>query len=461
MKRYIFFCLTLLCATIGFAEDNILTEYIHEALQQNLALRQQNFSLQKSLAALKEARGMFLPSVELQTRYTRAGGGRMIDFPIGDLVNPMHQALNALLGAPLFPGNLANERIPFLREEEHETKVRLIQPVLQPAIYYNHQLKSRMFNVEQASRDVFARRLVADVRSAYYHFIQAQLVVDLYEATQDLLEESLRVSQSLFENQMATQDVVLRARAELSAMEQELQEAIKNKTLAASYFNFLLNRPLSQPIKIQDLMGINPYQGIDSTAFCESALKRREELKVLYWAIQSAQSGKNISRAAFLPGLSAVVDYGYQGTEYSFTPDDDYWMASAVLQWNLFNGFQDKAKVQQAEMEKQKQQLRLLEAEKQILLEVNDAFNSVKVAEKAIVSASDRKSSAQKVFQIVDKKYRQGMASQIEFLDARITRTSAELNDILTQTDYLLKITELEKAAALFSIPSLEQGDKK
>ncbi len=459
MRRFVLYAFLLLCATSGLTDDDVLTDYIHEALQNNMALQQQNFSLQKSLAALKEARGMFLPSVELNARYSRAGGGRMIDFPIGDLVNPMHQALNQLLGAPLFPGDLPNERIPFLRETEHETKLRLVQPVIQPAIYYNHQFKSRLTKAEQAARDIFARRLVADVRTAYYQYHKAGLVAELYQSTLGLLEENLRVSQSLFENHKVTRDVVFRARAELSGMQQKLREAQKNRTLAASFFNFLLNRPLEQKIETQTLMGTNPYSGIDSTALNQSALQRREELEALNWAIRGAQSGKNIARTAFLPNVTAVVDYGYQGTEYSFTKDDDYWMASAVLQWNFFNGFRDKAKIQQAGYEKRKQQIRLQEVRKQILLQVSDAYNSVKVAEKALVTAGDRKRAAQKVFEIVDKKYRQGMASQIEFLDARTTKTSAELNDIMTQTDYLLKITQLEQAAALFNIPSFDQGE--
>lgn len=35
-------------------------------------------------------RGMFLPSVSIEARYSRAGGGKIIEFPVGDLMNPVY-----------------------------------------------------------------------------------------------------------------------------------------------------------------------------------------------------------------------------------------------------------------------------------------------------------------------------------------------------------------------------------
>ncbi|MFC2088737.1 TolC family protein, partial [Calditrichota bacterium] len=158
-----------------------LEKYIQKALNSNLALQQQNFSYQKSQYALKEARGLFMPSLTIHARYSRAGGGRQIEFPIGDLVNPIHQSLNQLIGQPVFPGNLPNEQIPFLRKEEHETKIRLVQPVLQPKIWYNYKIKSLMQESEQKKKRMFMRELVADVKISCYQYLQTAEVVRLYE----------------------------------------------------------------------------------------------------------------------------------------------------------------------------------------------------------------------------------------------------------------------------------------
>ena len=64
-----------------------LNVYINQALEANESIKQQDFQFERSLYALKEAKGMFLPSVTFSTTYTQADGGRTIDFPTGDLLN--------------------------------------------------------------------------------------------------------------------------------------------------------------------------------------------------------------------------------------------------------------------------------------------------------------------------------------------------------------------------------------
>jgi outer membrane protein TolC len=111
-----------------FAKETVLDQYIKMGLESNLALTQEKYSLEQSTKALKEARGMFFPSLTLHSRYTQAGGGRTIEFPVGTIVNPIYQTLNEILEAlgqdpkpfPVIP----DEIIPFLRTEEQETKLK-------------------------------------------------------------------------------------------------------------------------------------------------------------------------------------------------------------------------------------------------------------------------------------------------------------------------------------------------
>ena len=141
--KYLAFILWVI-ATAVQAGESVLDKYVNEALENSLALHQQQFSLEKSLAALKEARGLFFPSIGINARYTRAGGGREIEFPVGDLFNPIYSTLNQLIQQQVFPENLRNEVIPFLREKEQETKISAVQPIFQPQILYNYKIKSTL-----------------------------------------------------------------------------------------------------------------------------------------------------------------------------------------------------------------------------------------------------------------------------------------------------------------------------
>ncbi|MCA9733790.1 TolC family protein, partial [candidate division KSB1 bacterium] len=263
------------------ADEAILDAYIQEGVKNNLALKQKRFQYEQANSSLDEAKRMFLPSISIEARYSRAGGGREIEFPVGDLMNPVYSTLNQLLAAHGDPSTpfpqLQNEVIPFLREKEHETKIRTVLPLLQPALVYNYSIKNALTEVYAAAMESYKNTLVAEIKNAYYKYLQTNQMVQLFEDTRSLLDENIRVSQVLFDNQMVTMDVVYRARAEKLDIDQRLSDAQKKNTLAQAYFNFLLNRPLQENIKVSESDYINQNLAISPEKAEQMALQNRQE----------------------------------------------------------------------------------------------------------------------------------------------------------------------------------------
>ncbi|UCF04601.1 MAG: TolC family protein [bacterium] len=453
MYRLLLALVLFLLPTVTLAQSMPLDRYIREGLSNNLALKQRDFSLQKSLKALGEAKGLFLPSISFEARYSRAGGGREIIIPIGDLMNPVYGTLNELLVAQGLPPRpfptLQNEIVPFLREEEQETKVRLVQPVFQPAIYYNYKIKKNLARVQEEERNVYRRQLVADIKTAYFNYLKTIRIIDLYASTRELLEENLRVSRSLFGAEKATREVVFRAEAELSALEQKEAEAERDRKLAASYFNFLLNRPPNEVIEATGDDAGPPEEIMSYEEAERIALTRREELFQVEGALEVARHNVRLAGSRYLPSVNFVLDYGIQGEFYRFSERDDFWMGSVLLSWSIFDGFQRKAKRDQAVLERKTLEALREELGSRIVLQVREAFDNLAVARRAIVSAGARVSSAEKSFEIVRRKYTQGMSPHIEFLDARNTLTNAEISLVLAGYDYRVRYAEFERVLAL------------
>lgn len=456
MKRVITILLFVMIslAHLTFAAGNTekLEKYIKIGLQNNLALKQQEISLKRSLQALREAKGMFLPSISIEARYSRAGGGRVIDMPIGDMVNPMHQTLNQLLmihGYPeVYPANIPNERIPFLRETEHDTKLRVIQPIFQPGIYYNLKIKKDLTGIKKAKVNVFKRQLISDIKTAYFNYMKAIKVMEMLEDTRKVLEENLRLSQSLFKNHKRTEEVVFRSEAELSKLEQQEAEAEKHARLAASYFNFLLNRPLDTDIEIDKFDKKSVFKDRDLQKLIALALQHRSEFRQSQGAIAAARHSIGLHKSSILPTVTAVLDYGFQGERYRFTRDDDYWMGSLVFSWSLYRGGQDAAKKKQAIYQRKQLETQQMELENNIRLQVKEAYHNLEVAGKAVISTEDALKSRREVLSIVSKKYREGMVPQIEYMKARNDFTSAGINHIIAIYDYYIKEAQLERVAA-------------
>jgi outer membrane protein len=450
-----------LFTTFTVAQSGILDEYIREGLESNIALQQKLSSYDQSIQELRVARGLFFPSVSFNARYTVAQGGRTILFPLGDLLNDAYSTLNALsaihglidpkTGGPVDFPMLENQEFKFYRPTEQETKIEVIQPIFNPQIYYNSRIKSDLMQVRQADAGAYKRQLVAEIKTSYYNYLKTIQMNKLIDNTRQLLEENIRVNEKLVENDKVTIDNVYRSRAELGKLEQKKAEAIQMEQTAAAYFNFLLNKPFESEIKIDEhLMMMEIKESVNVAS--ENALKNREELLMLqgYWEV--AHNNFKLNRSFKLPTLTGAMDYGFQGEEYRFTKDDDYMLASLVLRWDLFTGRQNDAKIQHAKIEQKMIEQKQDELESVIKLEVTNSWYAMQAAGKSIEAAELQVETTQKAFQIIARKYEQGQAGLIEFIDARTEMTNAEENLIVARYDYLISYADYERAAGLYQI---------
>jgi outer membrane protein len=425
----------------------ILDSYLTYGLENNLALKQKQSDYQKSIEALKEARGLFYPDISFNARYTVSEGGREIYFPVGDLLNPVYATLNSLTSSNLFP-IIDNQTIKFLRPTEHETKIRLVQPLFNTDIYYNSKIRRELTYIGEMDVEQYKRELTAEIKKAYYNAAMADALLSMLTDTRKLLVENIRVNRRLQSNDKVTADYIYRSEAELDKFDQELQNAEKNKKIANAYFNFLLNRSLTDSIIIQQPEAFPSLSQV-AVNYTSCALENREEIRKLenYGEISGLQV--KMSQTQKLPDLFAVADYGFQGEKYAFNSKQDYMQASAVLTWNLFKGFSNRAKVRQAIIQKEMAENQLEEAKKQIELQVIDALNELSAADKGIAAAESQLKNARESFRIVEKKYGEGQSSLIEFIDARTSMTQADENLIISRFRYLSAFAEFEKITAL------------
>jgi len=451
--RTLICCLGILVSSPLFAQLDTLNYYLKTGLENNLALMQKQASFEKSMLAVKEARRMFYPGISFNARYSIADGGRVIEFPVGDLMNPVYSTLNALTMSDLFP-QIENQEFTFLRSREHETKVQLVQPIFNTGLHYNYKIRSELLQVSRVDVDRYKRYLVAEIKKAYFNYLQTLRMEELVHETRELLEENLRVNNKLFDNHKVTSDVVYRSQAEISNIDQFIAEVEKNRKVARSYLNFLLNRPLETPLydpqEAQDTVIISDLEHAK-----DHAIHWREELDLLDHYLDASAYNLKIIRSQNHPMLLAAVDYGFQGEKYRFTAEDDFVIASFVLRWDIFSGFQNRARIKQAVVETELLKQQKEEVEQQIRLEVTQAYYDLKAAVQSVRSAEMECIHAQKAFRLVDRKYGEGMASLIEYMDARTAMTKAETNRIITRFDLQVKLAEYERTTASFDFSVL------
>ena len=446
---------------VGNAQEITLNDYVEQALKSNIALKQKNYSYEKSLEALKEAKRMYFPVVSIEARYSRAEGGRTAVVPFGELMNPAYnnlEVINQSLGQanpnyPEFPDypEIEDYELNFVREKEQETKVQVLMPVFNSAIIINHLIKKDLAEVEKISVDIYKRELVKEVKSAYINYLRTIQKVELYKNTLKVVEENLRNTQSLFEHQKITQDELFAAKAHVKEIEKYLTEANKDMIMSRAFFNFLLNREYDEEIEIIPLETLSvTATSLDSLQ--AMAVLNREETQQAerYLSIYSRQI-KNQQEQA-LPEISIYASYGYQGEEYSFTNENDFTQAGIKLSWEIFNSGQRRAKVQQAKIDFEISTEKKYELERKIEMEVLDAYYSMETSRQGVELAKEEVANYRQAHNLLLNKYKRGMVNHLEYSNALNNLLNAENKLLLANYEYYLKQVELERIVAEYNI---------
>jgi outer membrane protein len=434
----------------------VIDDYVREGLRSNLALQAQSLEVERSTAALAEARARYFPELALDARYTRAQGGRTIELPLGQALNPAYQTLNDLLIAqgqpPRFPV-VQDETIAFLREEEQDTRITLRMPLLQRAIPAAVRAQRELLGASEYAHVALARQLKRDITVGYLHWLSAMRTRGIVDASVALLNENLRVNDSLHRNGKITQDQVLRARAELLAVTQQSREAQNLAAQAQSYLNFLLNRPLDTSLENADVAAEVTARTQALTDLRATALANRPELAELTHLTRASEAQVDIARADRWPSLSLGADAGFQGEEYEFGRGSDYSTISLLFHWTIFDGGARRAAVRQASATARKAATQLDELTQQVQLEVQQSLDRLNTSADSLATADARAEAARAAFRIASRKRDEGAISQVEFIDARSALTSAELNLNVTRFSVLARQAELDYATAAGNLP--------
>ena len=444
----------LIFASLMFSKNitkaqEILNSYVQEGLERNLSLQVQELDYQTSIQALREAKGLYLPQVSFQASYTLAGGGRALQFPIGDLFNPVYQTLNGLTGEQRFPTDLENVDETFLPNNFHETKLRIIQPIFNPDIKYNKLIRERMLSAQGASKEAYELELSKEIKTAYYVFLQTETVLGIYDESENLLIELLRVNQRLVDEQKATYEVVSNTKFELSKLDQEKATAETQRQRAQAYFNFLLNAPLDRPIEIDTSLQASTQLWDQLLALQDQAVNNRAELRQLQAGIEAQELNVQMNEASFLPRVNAVLDMGFQGFKYTFDQDQDFWLGQISLSWDLFNGNQRKARLAQSQLAKQTLSKQEAASQQQIRLQVEEKFYELMASRKALSASLSGQAHARDVYRIKNKKYIEDQASLLELTEARTQYVQAQIQTVINQYQLLINQAELEWTVGL------------
>ena len=421
--------------------QQVLDTYIKEGLANNLVLQDKNASLEQSLLALKDAKSFFIPSVDFGASYTLAEGGRTIAFPVGDLLNPVYSTLNKLTASNKFP-QIENVSEQLLPDNFYDTRFRTTLPLLNTDLIYQQQIRKEQVNWTSYQVEIYRATLIQDIRVAYFNFCAAHSSISILKNTLQLVDQNLKDTRSLVENGKRLPAAVLRAESELEQVKSLVTEAELKTNNAAQYLNFLVNRPLDQSVAFEEIP-------LDLSRLDQLLLEDLHPQNPEMRAMQSMEtiqetvlkSGKNY----WVPKLSTYADIGSQGFDWSFDSQSKYLMWGLNFSMPVFQGGRNQNQIQRNVLGLQAVQRQKELVNQKLNLGLQTQRNEVKTLLAALQSSEKKLVSASAYLKLVDRGFKDGSQSLLEFIDARNQYTQAALQKNISAYKLQMALAQLER----------------
>lgn len=445
LSNLIFVSFLILVAVPSQAQEDVLDNYVRQGLDSNLVIVQKELSLKKALNGLASAKSLYLPNVSFDMTYTTASGGRSIDLPIGDMLNPVYATLNQLTNSMSFP-SITNQQINFLPKNYYDARIRTSIPLINTDIKHNKEINKHLSVISQQEIEIYERELVMEIKIAYYNYRSAVDAVAIYQNALSLAQEGKRVHEKLLEVGKGLPAYVIRANAEIAQHEAKIAEAQQQEKNAKYYFNALLKRDKNEDILVEKYTVPIEYPGIPSAA------KDREELESLATNVAIQETLVKMNKQVYIPKLNAFLDLGSQAEGMRVNRHSAYYMLGAQLSFPIFSGNRNKLKVQESQLAVAEAQNKLEQAKQQLGLVVDIAQNEVLSTYKNYESTVAQLEAADTYQRLIQRGFAAGVNTYIETVDARTQFINAKLAHNIASYKYLSAWAKYEREAATYPL---------
>lgn len=293
--------------------------------------------------------------------------------------------------------------------------------------------------------------LASSVAKAYYNVLVNRERVKLLDANLERLKKAYEDTKAF--NQQGLVELIDAERLEVqyNNLITEKEKTIRLIGLSENLLKFQMGYKISEPLTLTDSLTVSTSDQA-TLGGGKIDISNRPDYQLLQLQQKLYHIDIKRQRLGYLPTLGVYGSYQYnaQRQEFDFLQKDKNWFKVAViggtLNFSLFDGLQRHNRIQQAK-------IAMLKGENQIKNLELAAELETKVAEityeNAFVSLQTQKRNmdlAQHVFDVSQKKYEQGVGSNLEVTTAQSSLKEAQTNYYNSVYDMLVAKIDYQKA---------------
>lgn len=294
--------------------------------------------------------------------------------------------------------------------------------------YYNLQLE----NTQRQTR--------SQVTQAYFPVLLLKTNLGVLDRNIENLTKLLDETRAQYDAGFVEQLDVDRLILSLNNLRNNRDNVEQQAENALRALKFTINYPLDEPLRVEDDLEAVELD-IEATALSgDIPYNNRPEMRLLEKTLELQDLNVELQKSAYLPSVYASLagQYQFQGNSFS----DGFWAPTVVLGLSATVPIYDfggrSARVEKARLAKQKVMNQRNDINRSIQLEVVNARATFKTAADRLALSKDNLALAQRIYDTTQIKYREGVGSSIEIVQAEQALYEAQANYLSVLYDALL-----------------------
>jgi outer membrane protein len=278
------------------------------------------------------------------------------------------------------------------------------------------------------------QELMVQVFNGFYGALLAEQVLRVNEEAQQLAQDNLDLVQKMYNQGMSAEFDLLRAKVAVANLQPVVIKARNDAEVAAAALKNLLSLPLETPIEIKAELDSTIFvlPPIDPEAAKNELIENRPEVKISDFSNNVYKQLISISKAGYRPSLYFSTSYQYQRQYESGNPFAHKWNRSIfsafALDIPIFDSWRTPSQVKQARINYEDGLLHDQAVHKGMILDFQQSLGSYLEARKRLSTQGDAVELARRGLDIANVRFQNGVGTQLEVADARLSLSQAEIN---------------------------------
>jgi multidrug efflux system outer membrane protein len=297
------------------------------------------------------------------------------------------------------------------------------------------------------NRQAVVTTLIGDVASAYFSLLELDMELQIARRTLATREESLQLIRTREQGGIATLLEVREGEQLVYGAAQVIPGTVRQIEQTENAIKLLLGEPPGGITRGRTLLQQEEPPSVPP-GLPSSLLGRRPDIRQAEENLVAANATIGVAKAAYFPQISLTGFFGFQSTALSslFSGSTRAWQFVPQVNQPIFNGGRIKSNVRLAEAE---QQIALIQYERVIqnaFRQVSDALIQYRQTKEVRVQRELLEAALQDRSRLAYMRYRGGVGTLLNALDADRDLFEAEVGLAQTRRDELLALVQLYRA---------------